>query len=327
VSEFFCYDDQQAVLASTSNVLARNALAWGYVAAGECMYAVQSENVAYRCIFSGSATELAATVNAGKSSNGTSVTLAYNTAKNVGGWFTQYIGDIMTLRGYVFGFGLGVSVGISFLYLYFLRIPGLMFTVIWSVVLSIQVVLVIGTSVLNQLAISWEDAGVRTQTEILVIKIFVWIGVALNVLYFGLVLVLRKRIMLAIGIIKEAGKALASMPALMIVPVVQSTGIVIFLVPWFIYMLYLASSGSIQNVQVYNPYTQQETTFRQFGYDDNTKYAMLYLLFCWFWTSQFIIALGQLTLAMAVVCWYFTRDKSTVGNGTVLWVRAECNLS
>ena len=76
-----------------------------------------------------------------------------------------------------------------------------------------------------------------------------------------------------------------------------------------------------QNIQVINPYTKGSVSYRQFEYDDNTKFAMLYMLFCWFWTSQFIIALGQLTLAMAVTCWYFTKDKSTIGNGTVLWVK------
>ena len=44
--------------------------------------------------------------------------------------------------------------------------------------------------------------------------------------------------------------------------------------------------------------------------------AGLYMLFSWFWTSQFVIAAGQLVVAMSVSMWYFTRDKKTVGNAT-----------
>ena len=43
------------------------------------------------------------------------------------------------------------------------------------------------------------------------------------------------------------------------------------------------------------------------------------MLFCWFWTSEFIIAMGQLTIALSLVAWYFTRDKGKIGNVTVYW--------
>jgi hypothetical protein len=33
--------------------------------------------------------------------------------------------------------------------------------------------------------------------------------------------------------------------------------------------------------------------------------------------AQFIIALGQIVVAMAVSTWYFTRDKSTINSSTV----------
>ena len=57
----------------------------------------------------------------------------------------------------------------------------------------------------------------------------------------------------------------------------------------------------------------------QFVYTENTQYTFIYLLFCWFWTSEFIIAMGQLTIALSLVAWYFTRDKSKIGNATVIW--------
>jgi hypothetical protein len=316
---FYCYDDAQSVLDPlyTSNYALYTTTAWNYVTDGKCMYAVESTNVAYRCVMSEAQEVVELAVQSATNNN---VPLSYSSAENAGGWFTRYIGDILTLKDYVFGFGLGVSVGISFLYLYFLRLPGLLFAVIWSCVLSIEGVFVVATILLHDLYRSWEDGGVKPSNEILVIKVFFWICLGISALYFCLVLVLRKRIMLAIGIIKEAGRALATMPSVIFLPVLQSAGMVAFIVPWFIYMLYLGSSGTIVNVTVYNDYSQTSVTYRKFEYDEYTKYAMIYMLFCWFWTSQFIIALGQLSLAMCIVCWYFTKDKSTIGNGTVFWV-------
>ena len=61
-------------------------------------------------------------------------------------------------------------------------------------------------------------------------------------------------------------------------------------------------------------------TYREFTYTTNTKYAFLYMIFCYFWTSEFILAFGQLVVALSFTGWYFVRDKSTVGNGTVYWV-------
>jgi len=78
-------------------------------------------------------------------------------------------------------------------------------------------------------------------------------------------------------------------------------------------VLYLASSGTVESYEL--PSGQQA---KKFTYDDNIRYAGLYLLFCWFWTSQFIIAMGQIVVAMAIAKWYFTADKSSIGNHTVI---------
>lgn len=34
-------------------------------------------------------------------------------------------------------------------------------------------------------------------------------------------------------------------------------------------------------------------TVKDFKYTDNMRYAALYLLFAYFWTSEFIVAMGQ----------------------------------
>ena len=49
---------------------------------------------------------------------------------------------------------------------------------------------------------------------------------------------------------------------------------------------------------------------KELMYSMNTKYAAFYMLFVWFWTSQFIVAVGQLVVALATSLWYFNRDRS-----------------
>jgi choline transporter-like protein 2/4/5 len=49
------------------------------------------------------------------------------------------------------------------------------------------------------------------------------------------------------------------------------------------------------------------------------------LVFVWFWTSQFIVAVGQLVVALAVSIWYFTRDRKQVGNST--FIKSVCLVS
>ena len=58
---------------------------------------------------------------------------------------------------------------------------------------------------------------------------------------------------------------------------------------------------------------------RQMVYDETTFKAGWYMIFVYFWSSEFIIALGQIILALAVSTWYFTRDKGKIGNSTVIW--------
>ena len=41
------------------------------------------------------------------------------------------------------------------------------------------------------------------------------------------------------------------------------------------------------------------------------------MLFSYFWTAEFIMAAGQIITAMCLCCFYFTRDKSRIGNRTV----------
>ena len=235
-----------------------------------------------------------------------------------GTWATGFFADMFSLRGYIFGFGIGIALFLSFLYLYFLRVPGVLFTMIWTILIGIFVILLVGSIMLFTLAQQWANNDDRKNSEVQLMRVLAFIGFVLTVLYVCLLCVMRKRIQLALGIVKEASRALAAMPILTIMPVIQAAGIVVFLVPWTIYAVYLASSGDIK-VHSTTDAGGDETQYKTMEYDKNTRLAFLYLLFCWFWTSEFILAIGQIISGMSIAAWYFNRDKKAEGNGTVIW--------
>lgn len=125
-------------------------------------------------------------------------------------------------------------------------------------------------------------------------------------LWFLIICATRKRIYLAIAIVQEASAAISSMPVLIAYPILPMLGFILFLIPWIIYLIYLASSGEITTECMClgsNGFSQSNRlldlddgcdngcySYRSFEYASNTKYAALYLLFTFFWTTQFITA-------------------------------------
>jgi hypothetical protein len=282
--------------------------------AGDCMWEMASSGVLNRCYIDGSFDVILAEAETVASANGVTLTGVGSPSESGtsgSGFVTDFLGDVYGFSGYIFGFGIGVATVVAFIYLYFLRIPGLLTIIIWTMILSIAVFLIAGAFMLYSLSDTWRSDGAHTSTEadgMLYVSYFV---MGLSALYLCLILVLSKRINMAVSIVKEAARALGAMPTLIFSPIVQILGLVIFLVPWFIYMLYIASAGDMS----IDPITGN----RVFTYDTNSKYAFIYMLFCWFWTSEFLVACGQLVIALAISCWYFTRDKKETGQATVTW--------
>eukprot|EP01006_Ploeotia_vitrea_P026083 TRINITY_DN59057_c0_g1_i1.p1 TRINITY_DN59057_c0_g1~~TRINITY_DN59057_c0_g1_i1.p1 ORF type:complete len:649 (+),score=-43.50 TRINITY_DN59057_c0_g1_i1:57-2003(+) len=309
-SKFICRNN---TLVSDAN--ADQTVGYTYVNGGNCFFELASSNVMNRCLLDNKFSVVMSEADAASPGG---VTLAsfssypdspYSSSQ--ADFINKFIADVYNYADYIFGFGLGVSTVIAFLYLYFLRLPGILSLLIWGILISVDLFLLAGAWMLWGLADTWKNDGEHTDAEYQTMKVFSYIVMALFLLYTCLILVMGKRIAMAVSIVKEAARALAAMPILILSPVFQMLGMVIFLVPWTIYVLYLASSGDMV--------IDKQTKFRTFEYDQNTKYAFWYMLFCWFWTSEFLIACGQLILALSIACWYFTRDKSKIGNSTVTW--------
>jgi hypothetical protein len=182
--------------------------------------------------------------------------------------------------------------------------------------------MVIGTILLSDLAHKWSYDGLHTNGECTTIRVFADIGIAICIAYSFLLLVMRERINLAVGVIKTAARAMDSMHGIVFLPAIQAAGLAAFLVLWVIYCFFLASSGDIEIHQA--SYTYQGVTtsynYRTFSYKPSVRYAFIFFVFALFWTSEFILAIGQLVIALCFAAWYFTRDKSTIHSRIVLWV-------
>eukprot|EP01041_Mallomonas_annulata_P011121 gene11121-23243_t len=311
--QFICQDEYQA------DADADIVVAWTYVSKKVCLYHAKTYKVLNRCIYNGddgngNTTAASVALKYGVNSVVSKYSSSLTTSSSDGpSWLTNFISDLWALKGYIFGFGLGISTVFAFLYLFFLRIPGLLQIIIWGIIISVQICLLICSILLYQLAVTWKKDGVKSKYEVQFMYVVAVIGFVITGLYFCLMLVLRKRIALAISIVKEACKAVSAMPILILMPIVEVLGCVMFLIPWCIYVVYLASSGDVTVVQ------EGDFHYKTISYNKNTKYAFVYMLFCWFWTSQFLIAVGQLIIALAVTKWYFTADKRSTGNGDVFW--------
>ena len=223
-------------------------------------------------------------------------------------WYEKVYGDIFTTWPFIIGVGIGGAILVGFLYTMLLRIPGLLALIVWSLLFGIFLVFILGGFFCYSTSKKWNNENKprthsKTQADGMLYTsyvLFVFGG-----LWGCFICCMRKRIMLAIGIVKEAAKALAAMPMLVLFPFVQVVGFLAFLIPWFIYCLFLASSGTLKTRD-----GGKAGTYKEFTYDNNTVYAGWYMLFTFFWTSEFIVAVGQIYVALSVSTWYFTREKS-----------------
>uniref|UniRef100_A0A7S2EQ30 Choline transporter-like protein n=1 Tax=Trieres chinensis TaxID=1514140 RepID=A0A7S2EQ30_TRICV len=233
--------------------------------------------------------------------------------------------DLWTARAWILGFGFGLSLVVGFLYAFFLRVPGVLRLMVWgSIFATITMFFVVGAeSYAYAERKGAEDPPVVEQSIIDGARYAaygLWAVGALGIIAFCC---LRSQIKTAMGCVREASRAMAKMPIIILFPILQGAGLILFMTAFLYYGVYLASMGtpSTREVAIDSMFGEQFSTvikFRTFEYEPFVEYSAWYLLFCFFWTSQFILSMGEIIVAMAVSRWYFTRDKSRIGNMTVL---------
>ncbi|GFN97324.1 choline transporter-like protein 1 [Plakobranchus ocellatus] len=144
-----------------------------------------------------------------------------------------------------------------------------------------------------------------------------WLGTAIAVSVVGVILllillVMRKRIALVVQLFKEAGRAVARMPQLILQPFITLIilgGVSAALVYVFLFIV----TARNHHVEI--------TDYVSWTDDEPIKGMVVIYLLGFLWLTQFIIGCERLTVSSSVALWYFTRDKSKLSSpvSTSVW--------
>jgi hypothetical protein len=309
----FCDDDTCFPNDSPADSWTSDGVSRGF---GFAYYVADTYELLYRCYLTDAAEErIRELVGADEADGGLDVV---DDAFSV---WSEFYADVYTARKYVFGCGFGLSLGVSFVYIFLMRLPLILSALIWvSILTTIAMFFGVGYYAYN-LASDWDDEEPQTQDDR---TINVTKAAALVLWVIGAVLMLlgcclRRQIQLGIGSVKEAGRAVNRMPLLLLVPVLQAAAFIVFLAVFLVYAINLASLGEISTNEIPLDFDgEKEISYRVFTFDDTISGCAWYMLFCLFWTSNFITAVGDMIVAIAVSRWYFTKDKSKLGFSPVL---------
>ncbi|XP_069486940.1 choline transporter-like protein 1 isoform X2 [Ambystoma mexicanum] len=122
-----------------------------------------------------------------------------------------------------------------------------------------------------------------------------------TVILLLIMLVMRKRVALAIALFHVAGKVFIHLPLLVFQPFWTFLALIFFWIYWVMVLLLLGTTG--------NP-VRNEQGYVEFQVAGPLQYMWWYHVVGLIWISEFILACQQMTIAGAVVTYYFTRDKS-----------------
>ncbi|XP_038625431.1 choline transporter-like protein 1 isoform X2 [Tachyglossus aculeatus] len=121
-----------------------------------------------------------------------------------------------------------------------------------------------------------------------------------TVILFLIMLFMRKRVALTIALFHVAGKVFIHLPLLVFQPFWTFFALVLFWVYWIMTLLFLGTTGSA---------VRNDQGFVDFRVSGPLQYMWWYHVVGLIWISEFILACQQMTVAGAVVTYYFTREK------------------
>ncbi|XP_068396463.1 choline transporter-like protein 3 isoform X1 [Eschrichtius robustus] len=130
---------------------------------------------------------------------------------------------------------------------------------------------------------------------------FAVVSTVITAVLLVLIFVLRKRIKLTIELLRVTNKAISNSPFLLFQPLWTFAILIFFWVTWMAVLLSLGTAGAAQVIEggqvEYKPLS-------------GIRYMWWYHLIGLIWTSEFILACQQMTIAGAVVTCYFNRNKN-----------------
>jgi len=286
------------------------------VVCGACMYVLESKPFLYRCVPTNTAdiNDMLDIVNK------TAYGMGYgdimdniNTAADVTvDYLIKFGNDIYTAKDIILTLGFAGTVFLGFLVLYVLRVPGLMSLMVWIATLLTPLLIACGgffayflaDDYLTDMASSYMSESQVVQT----MKITAYVLWTLAAIIVCMLIFLRKRINLAIGITKCAAHAVSDSPLSVFYPIIQSVSYLFLVVPWVTICLYLASMRELEDA-TFSIGDVLTLYYVKFTYTKTVIYWAWFMIFVLFWSSEYILAIGQLTLAINFSKWYFTAEK------------------
>uniref|UniRef100_UPI0037E94B07 choline transporter-like protein 2 isoform X2 n=1 Tax=Semicossyphus pulcher TaxID=241346 RepID=UPI0037E94B07 len=244
--------------------------------------------------------------------------------------------------------GLVIAMLVSLIFIVLLRfLAGVM---VW--VMIVLVILVIGYGIfhcyMEYAALKGEpgadvtirDLGLQTDFSVYLQIRQTWLAFMIilaivEVIIILLLIFLRKRIMIAIALIKEASRAVGHVMSSLFYPLLTFALLAVVIAYWAITAVFLSTS----NEQVYKVFNQTECEYSRETCDPKTfntsnvsaqcpdaeclfafyggetlyhKYLILfqfYNVFLFFWCANFVTALGQVTLSGAFASYYWAFKK------------------
>ena len=122
---------------------------------------------------------------------------------------------------------------------------------VWCSIFATIGIIFAGAWYTGDKANQWKTADPKTYTD-KEINVATYGSYALYVVGGLLVLLflfMRKRIQLAMGCVKETSKAIMKMPLIILFPVLQALGFMVFMIAWTVYATNLASMGEFSTNQ------------------------------------------------------------------------------
>uniref|UniRef100_A0A8C5CYU4 Choline transporter-like protein n=1 Tax=Gadus morhua TaxID=8049 RepID=A0A8C5CYU4_GADMO len=131
--------------------------------------------------------------------------------------------------------------------------------------------------------------------------IYAIISTVFTVVLLLVIFFMRKRVALTIALFHVAGKVFIHLPLLALQPFWTFLGLMLFWVYWISVFLFLGT-----------PMKSNSTGLVEFQMKQPFQYLVWYHAVGLIWISEFILAFQQMTIAGAVVTYYFTRNKSEI---------------
>lgn len=183
---------------------------------------------------------------------------------------------------------------------------------VWILTVLVVVGTLAGTGVLWWLYVDHKKA-LENKTEsvfgkevasdnVKALLIYAIVATVFTVVLLLVMFFMRKRVALTIALFHVAGKVFIHLPLLAVQPFWTFLCLMLFWVYWIGVLLFLGTAGT--------PVKNNVTNLVEFEMQGPLQYMVWYHAVGLIWISEFILACQQMTIAGAVVTYYFTRNKS-----------------